>query len=487
MNKRDLRASNREIQRQREEYRIIVDNLNNIPVVVPDPNILIPNPIVENIESANSSDSVQDISQLVDYLSATDNSVMSENGDLINERAEDNSQDNEHKNLNMNSGRNYPPPNHIQEILNGLDNDRAAMLSDWIEQTMNRTREACINEQYNLNRNGNVVGPSLGQNRNAGGTGPPLGQSAPVNENIFNAPQKRQQLPYVINAPNPNLRIPQYNAKLVTADHYLDDIETYFRAQHHTEDRWVNLVTTILSKENKQWYDINKEGIRTWDQFRRAFNRKFDSPTVQKERITILHTRRKQANEPVETFVYDMVSLSKQVYPNEEMEISMMRVIDGLVPDLRLAIDTKEYDSPESLIEAAKKALKNLEDKEKYKSGLPPLTKSEAEARTRDERKNESKESNEFRSNNSGYRFNGGYRENSYSTENNPTSNQNENSQTSSRVSTRGHPVNNSNNNYTNYNYSGRGNNSNNHGYNENNSQSHSNYNSNVECAKCTG
>src|SRR5271154_6895561 len=134
MNKRELRASKREIQRQREEYRIIVDNLNNIPVVVPDPNILIPNLIVENIESANSSDSVQDISQLVDYLSVTDNSIMSINGDFCGERAEENSQSIEPRNLNNASSRSFQPPNHIQEILNQLGGDNAEILQNWFEQ-----------------------------------------------------------------------------------------------------------------------------------------------------------------------------------------------------------------------------------------------------------------------------------------------------------------------------------------------------------------
>src|SRR5271154_2220580 len=129
MSKRDIRANNREIQRQREEYRRIVESVVNIPVVVPDPNILIPNPIVENCESANSSDSdtIQNISQLVNYLSATDNSIMSEKGDLRNERSEENSQSIDPKNLNNASSRSFQPPNHIQEILNGVDNDRAAM------------------------------------------------------------------------------------------------------------------------------------------------------------------------------------------------------------------------------------------------------------------------------------------------------------------------------------------------------------------------
>src|SRR5271154_2229529 len=152
MSKRDIRANNREIQRQREEYRRIVESVVNIPVVVPDPNILIPNPIVENSESANSSDSdtIQNISQLVDYQSATDNSMMSENGDIINERSEDNSQGIEPRNFNMASSRSFPPPNHVQEILNQLGNNNAAILQAWLEQTINRTREDGINEQYSI-------------------------------------------------------------------------------------------------------------------------------------------------------------------------------------------------------------------------------------------------------------------------------------------------------------------------------------------------
>jgi len=188
-----------------------------------------------------------------------------------------------------------------------------------------------------------------------------------------------EERPIVVNAPNPNVPIPKFNPKKTTANHFLDDVETYFRAQHHAENRWVNLIPTILQNENKQWYDLVKNEIETWANFRQLFINKFDSPAVQQERLRNLYTRRQNATEPLETYVYDMVTLAAQVNPAEIMQTRVTRARDGLIPRLRLALQSQVFDTADDLINAGKLCLKTLRDQDNFKQGLPPATKAEAD------------------------------------------------------------------------------------------------------------
>ena len=95
---------------------------------------------------------------------------------------------------------------------------------------------------------------------------------------------------------------------------------------------------------------------------------------MQENRRRKLYSRRQKIDEPVETYVQEMINLAKQVFPNEDESLSVLRAKQGLVPDLRLFIG--ECSTVNELIEKAGIALSSIRASDRINNRhtrLPPL------------------------------------------------------------------------------------------------------------------
>jgi hypothetical protein len=177
----------------------------------------------------------------------------------------------------------------------------------------------------------------------------------------------------VVRQPNQNVKVPRYDKKKMTAEFYLKEVKSYFAAQGITNNL-VTAIISILDQEVKAWYHhIKTEGM-TWEEFCLRFIAKYDTWVDRQTRLQLLINRRQKEDEPIESFVWEMMSIAKQVFPNEEIEDSVRRCRLALVPKLKCLIQDLPQWTPENLIERCKVALIDIKDQDSQSSGrLPPI------------------------------------------------------------------------------------------------------------------
>lgn len=174
---------------------------------------------------------------------------------------------------------------------------------------------------------------------------------------------------------NPNVPIPTYHPYKMTASYYLLEVEKYFTNQGYPQAQFLYMVTTILAPDAKAWCEHIKTDDLTWVEFKARFEAKYDSWQDKQNRIAHITKKRQRNNEAVETFIWEMMRLSKQVYPNETEENAVKRCRQGLVPRLRIAIGELGVWTAERLIERCLIVLSDLRDQDRadgVKSNLPP-------------------------------------------------------------------------------------------------------------------
>jgi hypothetical protein len=165
----------------------------------------------------------------------------------------------------------------------------------------------------------------------------------------------------VVRQPNPNVKIPKYIADKMTADHYLEEVKSYFASQGITKDL-VASVSTILDPAMKAWFiHVRKEGM-TWEEFEDSFKAKYDTWFDKQRRMNYLVNRMQLENEPIEDFVWELMSLSKQVFPQEPVADAVRRCRAALTPQLRCHIPDLLVWTPEALIERCKSAVHDMRD-----------------------------------------------------------------------------------------------------------------------------
>jgi len=124
----------------------------------------------------------------------------------------------------------------------------------------------------------------------------------------------------------------------------------------------------------KLWYDNVASTIKSWDEFKVAFKEKYDSALVQERRKDRLR-RKQHINESVEGYVYEIVNLSRQITPDEEESISVLRAKRGMIPELSLYID--ECKTVNELLEKASLAIETIRSRDRMTqrhTRLPPFS-----------------------------------------------------------------------------------------------------------------
>lgn len=175
---------------------------------------------------------------------------------------------------------------------------------------------------------------------------------------------------------NPAINIPIYDEANMTSETFFNQCELYLQSQGFQQPQFHELIRIILGSDpsKKLWYDNVATNIKSWNEFRVAFKAKFDSALVQERRKDRLR-RKQHINEPVESYVYEIVNLSRQITPDEDESISVLRAKRGMIPELSLYIG--ECNTVNELLEKASLAIETIRNRDRMTqrhTRLPPFS-----------------------------------------------------------------------------------------------------------------
>ena len=180
--------------------------------------------------------------------------------------------------------------------------------------------------------------------------------------------RRNERLNVNINNVNPNIPIPVFDPAVKRANNYLREIEGYFRAQGFVRDKWLATFGVMLPEDRKKWFSWKTKTVRTWDEFCRAFEAQYDTHIDKKTRETALANKVQTEEESADTYIWSMVDLAEQVNPNEDIEVTVRRARDGLLPYIRRGIAHLPEWTPEALIQEARRAEQDHKSLKEYRS-----------------------------------------------------------------------------------------------------------------------
>ena len=228
---------------------------------------------------------------------------------------------------------------------------------------------------------------SVSPRSNSSPTIPVPTNSGNAGNQIFNNQQMRmlqQPMNQVVDAirsirfnNNSNHPVPKFNPRKTTALEFLNEVERYYQVSNFHENQYLYLIKSLLPNDVKLWWDHYKDSVETWDEFKGLFVSKYDTCIENNDRMRLLQTRQQRQNEPTDAFIYEMMKMSKIVYPYEPLRQAIERTRNALFHRFRLGLGAQTFDSPEAMLEALKLVHAGLIASDRamnVKSTLPPLT-----------------------------------------------------------------------------------------------------------------
>jgi len=171
--------------------------------------------------------------------------------------------------------------------------------------------------------------------------------------------------------------LPKFDIRRTTAKEFLSEVERYYVASGYQHNEYLYLVKTLLPHSVKLWWDHYKDSIKTWKEFKKAFIAKYDTTSQAIERMQLLNMRKQKSNEPTDSYIYEMMKLSKVVYAEEPVQQAMDRTRNGMFHRLRVGLGAQIFKSPEDLLEATRlvhASLLSQDNETNVKSQLPPIS-----------------------------------------------------------------------------------------------------------------
>ena len=176
---------------------------------------------------------------------------------------------------------------------------------------------------------------------------------------------------------NFNIPIPRFDPRRQTASTYLSEVESFFKIQHFHKNQFLSMVRTNLAKEVKAWFDNCRSNINTWAEFKILFKMKYDGQTERVMRQNLLANRKQKHHESFETYVWEMVSLSKQVNEDEPPCDVVRRCRDGLINEVRMLVGYNDGWTAQDLLDDIKRVVSDLKQREKTMGislNIPPIS-----------------------------------------------------------------------------------------------------------------
>ena len=199
-------------------------------------------------------------------------------------------------------------------------------------------------------------------------------------------------------------KIPKFDSTKDTAEYFLHELEVYFKSSGHDESQFLFLIGSVLSKDLKVWFKHadSTAPFKDWANFKAVFIARYDSWFETDKRLRTLTNKRQTIHESIESYIYEVMHLSKICFPNEKLADAVQRAKMGLFPRLLIHLGPTIYTSPEQLFEACKLVHYSLEQEVQQNPELsfPPLVTPQNKHRgSKAERRNERENDGEsFRS-----------------------------------------------------------------------------------------
>ena len=122
-------------------------------------------------------------------------------------------------------------------------------------------------------------------------------------------------------------------------ERFLKTIKTITKANNENENREIlEIVRGKLTKSAGIWFDNNEHTFKKWSDFETAFRNRYFSTTAIHKKFDKLKQRKQLFDEPVTTYIDDIVNLCKEVDPTMSDPIIIQHLMSGLNPNLRMEI-----------------------------------------------------------------------------------------------------------------------------------------------------
>jgi len=183
-----------------------------------------------------------------------------------------------------------------------------------------------------------------------------------------------------VTAVTSHIDVPKFDVKIMSVEAYLSQVETYFRGKGYDEEQYLAHIKPILSEDAKVWYNHECTEMEEWDDFKRAFKERYDGWLERERRHRQLQLRKQNENEPTEKFIYDMIDLSRNCYPEDSEQEHVRRAQMALNPHLAALIGMKLHKKATMLIRACELATGTIEAQNKLTrvpTQIPPMRSSD--------------------------------------------------------------------------------------------------------------
>jgi len=176
-----------------------------------------------------------------------------------------------------------------------------------------------------------------------------------------------------VTAVTSHIKPPVLNLETQSPQSYLEEVERYFRTLKHSEESYVYLVKAILPKEMKLWFEHMRSQLTNWADFKRIFLARYDKLEDSEARKVKLYGKKQRFHDVTETYIFEMMELTKVCLPTEKIEDSLDRVIRSLWPEYKLHLGLQQYSSIDTLLTDILRIRRSIRGTDVRNKGRTPL------------------------------------------------------------------------------------------------------------------
>jgi hypothetical protein len=137
---------------------------------------------------------------------------------------------------------------------------------------------------------------------------------------------------------------------------FLKSIKNITKANDESENREIlEIVRGKLTKSAGIWFDNNESMFNKWSDFETAFRNRYFSTTLIHKKFDKLKQRKQSHDEPVTSYLDDVVNLCREIDPNMSEPIIIQHLMSGINPEFK-----KELSRRESSMNTLKEFLKHV-------------------------------------------------------------------------------------------------------------------------------
>jgi hypothetical protein len=126
-------------------------------------------------------------------------------------------------------------------------------------------------------------------------------------------------------------------------ERFLKSIKNITKANDESENREIlEIVRGKLTQSAGIWFDNNESTFRKWSDFETAFRNRYFSTTLIHKKFDKLKQRKQLHDEPVTSYLDDVVNLCREVDPNMSEPIIIQHLMSGINPEFKKELSRRE-------------------------------------------------------------------------------------------------------------------------------------------------